>query len=84
MGLTGSSGALNVYKAYAKKTGIVSHKLTEPEGIASVQFEIATGHAVNEDCHNTQTLPANSYGLVVSKTCLKENQKSWFDKWFGD
>jgi len=85
-GLTGSSGALPLFADFMKKQGVVELAEEKPDGIVMTLFEQQTGNAVTDDCANTVFYPAVSAGIVTSKQCLEEkvDQRSWFEKVFGE
>lgn len=85
-GLTGSSGALVLFADFMKKQGVNSVESTMPEGIAQTLFEKKTGNAVTSNCDDTVGYPAISLGIRVQTDCLKEkvDNRSWFEKIFGD
>jgi len=85
-GLTGSSGALPLFASFMKKQGVVNKVEEKPEGVVITLFEQQTGNAVTEECANTVVYPAIKAGIVTSKDCLEEKQdnRSWFEKIFGE
>ena len=85
-GLTGSSGALTLFANFMKKQGVVNKVTEKPEGIVITLFEQQTGNAVTEECANTMIYPAVRAGIITSKQCLQEkvDQRSWFEKVFGE
>ncbi len=85
-GLTGSSGALPLFADFMKKQGVVELAEEKPDGIVMTLFEQQTGNAVTDDCANTVSYPAVGAGIVTSKQCLEEkvDQRSWFEKVFGE
>ena len=84
--LTGSSGALLLFSDFIKKQGTVSKERIKPNAVAMTLFEQQTGHAVFSQCDNTVNYPAISAGIVVQESCLKKksDDRSWFEKLFGD
>ena len=85
-GLTGSSGALVLFSDFIKKRGVVNKNHAKPDAINMTLFEQKTGNAVTPQCDNTVRYPAISAGIVIQKGCLKEkvDDRSWFEKLFGD
>ena len=85
-GLTGSSGALPLFAHFMKKQGVVNKTNDKPDDIVVTLFENKTGNAVTEECANTVTYPAVKAGIIISTQCLqeKEDNRSWFEKIFGD
>ena len=85
-GLTGSSGALVLFSDFMKKQGVVDKIRTQPEAIAMTLFEKETGHAVTEQCDNTNVYPAIFAGITAKEGCLKEkaDERSWFEKLFSN
>jgi len=85
-GLTGSSGALTLFADFMNKQGVVNLVEDKPDGIVDTLFEQQTGNAVTDECANTVIYPAVRAGIVTSKQCLeeKEDQRSWFEKFFGE
>jgi penicillin-binding protein 1B len=84
MGLTGSSGALTIYRDFMLKQGVNSRVLQAPADVGNFQFELATGNAVGDNCLGTVVLPAVRRGILLSENCLEEKKKSWFEFIFGD
>jgi len=84
--LTGSSGALLLFADFIKKQGVQSNQRIKPEAITQVLFEEETGHAVLAHCENTVEYPAISLGIEIQQSCLKKKRddRSWFEKIFGD
>jgi len=84
--LTGSSGALLLFADFIKKQGVQSNQRIKPEAITQVLFEEETGHAVLTHCENTVEYPAISSGIEIQQSCLKKKRddRSWFEKIFGD
>ena len=85
-GLTGSSGALVLFADYMKKQGVVNKVNIKPASIALTLFEQQTGNAVTNECDGTKSYPAISLGVYLQTTCLKVkvDNRSWFEKLFGD
>ncbi|MBL4942095.1 MAG: penicillin-binding protein 1B [Colwellia sp.] len=85
-GLTGSSGALLLFSDFMKKQGVVNKSSNKPDAVMMTLFEQKTGHAVGSECEATISYPAISAGIVKQQSCLKEkvDQRSWFEKFFGD
>jgi len=84
--LTGSSGALLLFSDFIKKQGVDTKQRNKPDAIAMAVFEQQTGHAVAAQCDNTANYPAISAGIVMQESCLKKkvDDRSWFEKLFGD
>ncbi len=85
-GLTGSSGALVLFADYMKSQGVTNKTSVKPDAIALTLFEQQTGNAVTSECDGTITYPAISLGIRLETSCLKEKEdnRSWFEKLFGD
>ena len=85
-GLTGSSGALLLFSDFIKKQGAVNKQRSKPDAVAMTLFEQKTGRAVISQCDNTINYPAISAGIVVQTSCLAEkvDERSWFEKLFGE
>jgi penicillin-binding protein 1B len=85
-GLTGSSGALPLFANFMKKQGVVNKVVVQPMGIVPTIFEKKTGNAVTKECANTVIYPAVHDAIVISTQCLqeKEDNRSWFEKIFGE
>ncbi len=85
-GLTGSSGALVLFADYIKKQGVSNKVSIKPDAIALTLFEQQTGNAVTSGCDDTKSYPAISLGIHLETTCLKAkvDNRSWFEKLFGD
>lgn len=85
-GLTGSSGALVLFADFMKKQGVVNKKTNQPDAIVMTLFERKTGHAVSAQCDDTFNYPAISAGIILKKGCLqkKVDERSWFERLFGD
>lgn len=84
--LTGSSGALPVFASYMKRFGVVNKQYQVPAGIAMVDFEKASGHAVSGNCAGTVKFPAVTRSIVAAADCMQPiaDKRSWFEKIFGD
>ncbi len=84
--LTGSSGAIPLFVEFIKHQGVVDKVEDKPEGIAITLFEKQTGNAVTQECANTVLYPAVQAGIKTSKKCLQDkiDNRSWFEKVFGD
>lgn len=94
-GLTGSSGALNVYSDFVKRRGGVSLSLRKPDGVSTGYADKISGVAVAKGCDETITLPVlsamwpqqiNCYGKpneAKHKTKEKKARKSVFDDFFS-
>ncbi len=85
-GLTGSSGALLLFSDFIKKQGVEHKNTVVPNAIAMTLFEQSTGHAVSTQCDNTINYPAIAAGVIMKQDCLvdKVDDRSWFEKLFGD
>jgi len=85
-GLTGSSGALPLFASFMKAQGLTSKTLTMPDGIAMTLFEKKTGSAVTAQCDGTISYPAVNVSINIVKDCLQEkpDERSWFERIFGD
>ncbi|MEW6993413.1 penicillin-binding protein 1B [Colwelliaceae bacterium MEBiC 14330] len=84
--LTGSGGAIPLFVEFMKNQGVVDKIEDIPAGITLTLFEQKTGNAVTEQCANTVLYPAIQAGIIKSKKCLQEKRdnRSWFEKVFGD
>ncbi len=84
--LTGSSGAIPLFVEFMKNQRVVDKIEDIPAGITLTLFEQKTGNAVTEQCANTVLYPAIQAGIIKSKKCLQEKRdnRSWFEKIFGD
>ena len=85
-GLTGSTGALPLFAQFMKRHGVEDKSTEMPDGIAMVLFEEKTGAAVSSQCAQTVKYPAVSASIRQSTRCLqeKEDNRSWFERLFGD
>lgn len=79
-GLTGSKGALAVYRDYLGRHGASSLSLAPPPGITQGHFNIQTGQAVADDCHNITTLPVLANSWRPAKGCDGLGRDSVLDK----
>jgi len=82
--LTGSSGALVLFADFMKNSKVASKPSIMPEGIAMTLFEKQSGNAVTDNCSNTIAYPAVVAGIKVNQNCIKERERSWLERIFGD
>lgn len=82
--LTGSSGALVLFADFMKHKKVVSKQSVMPKGIAKILFEKQSGNAVTDNCSNTIAYPAVIEGIKVNESCIKERERSWLERLFGD
>jgi len=85
-GLTGSSGALVLFADFIKQQGDNPKITVQPEGVSATLFEQATGNAVTNNCEGTISYPAIAVGIKLQQHCLKvkADNRSWFERIFGD
>ncbi|TNF92246.1 MAG: penicillin-binding protein 1B, partial [Gammaproteobacteria bacterium] len=95
VGLTGSSGALQVWVDMMKKVPIESLRLTPPGDIEFLWIEQSTGHLANESCADAVkfpfikgSAPVQEAVCMSSATSLQESVgrkvKSFWERLFGD
>ena len=82
--LTGSSGALVMFADFMKRQGVINKKVNMPNAVALTLFEKESGNAVTDNCSNTIEYPAIIAGIKVSDVCLKQRERSWLKRLFGD
>jgi len=92
-GLTGSSGALNVYSDFVNSRGGVSLSLARPEGISTGYVDKISGVAVAQDCNETIAIPVLALmwpknldcggDILVPEPLPKKKKKSVFDDFFS-
>lgn len=84
MGLTGSSGALPVLRAYYQQVALSPLQLSAPKGIQQAAFERSTGQQVPLACNDARRFPAIEEPLPEDIDCSGEvREKSWFERLFG-
>ncbi|RCU51613.1 penicillin-binding protein 1B [Corallincola holothuriorum] len=83
IGLTGSSGALNLYADYLKRRSAVSLEMTPPAGVQLTYFDTASGTAVGEHCEDVTQVPAITSALPSNRGCQPNKEKSWWTRMFG-
>ncbi|MBZ9611138.1 penicillin-binding protein 1B [Rheinheimera maricola] len=72
IGLTGSTGALNVFSRYHRLQGVDSIVKPMPEQVSLQAFSINTGYPQAENCLNVLLLPAISVEMPVMSECTEE------------
>ena len=82
--LTGSSGALVLFAHFMKNQKVMNKQLVMPEGVAMTLFEQQSGHAVTKNCSNTIEYPAVMLGVRINDNCIKERERSWLERLFGN
>jgi len=70
--LTGSTGALNVFKHYYRLHGANSLVRVMPEQVSLQSFSIKTGYLQGQNCFNILLLPAISVEMPAMTECLEE------------
>nr|WP_194362640.1 penicillin-binding protein 1B [Neptunicella marina] len=94
-GLTGASGALQVFKDYLQRQHPKSLVRGMPNGINIAHFDAATGAVVNPGCPDSISLPAIIDLLPAAQSCKAAvnkpqetkqapQNKSWWQRLFGD
>ncbi|NRA60349.1 MAG: penicillin-binding protein 1B [Psychrobium sp.] len=85
-GLTGSSGALNVYSDFVKKHGTTALSLQQPDNVSDGYFDKKSGKASAKRCTNTKILPVLNGSWQASNDCSlfkPAQRKSIFNDFFG-
>ncbi|GAA5215930.1 penicillin-binding protein 1B [Corallincola platygyrae] len=82
-GLTGSSGALQLYADYLKRRSAVSLRFSPPAGVKLAYFDTATGSPSDDDCEGVVEVPAIAASLPVAPSCQPDKEKSWWKRLFG-
>lgn len=88
-GLTGASGALNLFISYQQKQEPKSLVRRFPKGLAIAHFDPTTGHATQAGCEQSVSVPAIVYSLpkklqkCATKNPKVEERKSFWEKIFG-
>lgn len=91
VGLSGSRGALPVAAEYWQQAGVEGIDLERPPQLVQGAFNKATGVAVDMSCEGALLLPVQHYEPVSDLDCegevkeqADEEDKSWFQRIFGD
>lgn len=88
-GLTGASGALELFLDYQKSQAPKSLVRRFPQGLGIAHFDIATGELTRGGCQNSLSVPAILDALPpVADSCFGQRTpvkkiKGWWDKLFG-
>jgi penicillin-binding protein 1B len=82
--LTGSSGALVLFADFMKNQKVSNKEPIIPTGISMTLFEQDSGHAVTNNCSQTIEYPAVVAGISITDNCIKERERSWLERFFGD
>ena len=94
-GLTGASGALSAYIAYQKAQQPKSLSRRFPNGLGIAHFDPLSGEAMVAGCTNALTVPAILDVLPNERHACDiktegpqqeepEEERSWWERWFGD
>lgn len=84
-GLTGASGALQLFSGYMSQRGVNSLGLKMPEGVSWASFSRSSGARVASDCPGSLQVPAKLAGLGAPASCASpvSNPVNALDQWFG-
>ncbi|AHX59637.1 MULTISPECIES: penicillin-binding protein 1B [Aeromonas] len=84
-GLTGASGALQLFSGYMSQRGVNSLGLKMPEGVSWASFSRSSGARVASDCPGSLQVPAKLAGLSEPMSCASpvSNPVNALDQWFG-
>lgn len=83
-GLTGSSGALQLFSGYMSQRGVNSLGLKTPEGVSWANFSRANGAHVASNCPGSLQVPAKTATLGTPISCASSpSPRSTLDEWFG-
>jgi penicillin-binding protein 1B len=72
IGLTGSTGALNVFTRYYRQQGVNSLMRGMPDHVTLQAFSEKTGYVQAENCFNVLLLPAISVEMPVMSECTED------------
>lgn len=72
IGLTGASGALNVFSRYFTLQGVNSLLRAMPEQVSLQAFSAKTGYPQPQNCLNVLLLPAISVEMPLPTECIEE------------
>ncbi|HHH44941.1 MAG TPA: penicillin-binding protein 1B [Gammaproteobacteria bacterium] len=82
MGLTGASGAMQVWSGLFRATGAVPLQPGKPENVVWRQVDTASGGLADNGCANTVQLPFIETGtLPAAAPCAREAPSGWLPKW---
>ncbi|MGL5538566.1 MAG: penicillin-binding transpeptidase domain-containing protein, partial [Aeromonas veronii] len=83
-GLTGASGALQLFSGYMSQRGVNSLGLKMPEGVTWANFSRASGTRVTSDCPGSLQVPAKASTMGSPAGCASSaTPRSALDDWFG-
>ncbi|MGL4890177.1 MAG: penicillin-binding transpeptidase domain-containing protein, partial [Aeromonas veronii] len=83
-GLTGASGALQLFSGYMSQRGVNSLGLKMPEGVTWANFSRASGTRVASDCPGSLQVPAKASTMGSPAGCASSaSPRSALDDWFG-
>uniref|UniRef100_A0A486XSM5 Penicillin-binding protein 1B n=1 Tax=Rheinheimera sp. BAL341 TaxID=1708203 RepID=A0A486XSM5_9GAMM len=72
IGLTGGSGALNVFSRFHRLHGVSPLQRSMPEQVSLQTFSTKTGHPLEQNCLNVLLLPAISVEMPLTSECTEE------------
>ncbi|MGY3867354.1 penicillin-binding protein 1B [Aeromonas bivalvium] len=81
-GLTGSSGALQLFSGYLGQRGVNSLTLTMPKGVSWASFARSSGTRVSANCPGSLQVPARLASLPAPASC-GGSPDSALDQWFS-
>jgi penicillin-binding protein 1B len=82
-GLTGSSGALQLFSGYLNQRGVNSLTLNMPKGVSWASFARTSGTRVSANCPGSLQVPAKTAGLPPPASCGGGNPANALDQWFS-
>ena len=84
-GLTGASGALQLFSGYMSQRGVNSLGLKMPEGVSWANFSRSSGARVASDCPGSLQVPAKLAGLAEPMSCASpvSDPANALDNWFN-
>lgn len=90
-GLTGSAGAMSIFIDLQRKIYPKSFNRPFPDGIGIAHFDSSDGMRKTPGCPELISVPANLAALPGEISCdgnpvpkTQEEEKSWWQRWFGD
>ncbi len=82
MGLTGASGAMQVWAGLFAQTGVVRNEPAEPDGIVWHSVDRASGGLADTGCADTVQLPFIETGaLPPPAPCAGAQRPQWIPEW---
>jgi penicillin-binding protein 1B len=82
MGLTGASGAMQVWSGLYAAAGVTPQQMSKPEGVALHSVQVSSGNLADNGCDDTVQLPFIESGVLPPRApCAGGSAPDWLPEW---